>query len=139
MFGRPEKFKPDSTAIDSIEWDPKTEHAKVRYKNNPKEYTFIVSKEEWKQVKKAPSVGQVVEHVWKRFNRSDVHDINKEGQSRMDPSSGGYRGKPFYQSSKTGSRNIQPSNYEKKANQEKTPLPKYDYPKAERKKFVNPK
>lgn len=128
MFGRPEKFKPDSTAIDSIEWDPKTEHAKVRYKNNPKEYTFIVSKEEWKEVKKAPSVGSVVEHVWKKYNRADIFDINQ-----------GKPTQPFYSSSNTGSRNSKPSNYEKKANLEKTPLPKYDYPKAQRKHFVNPK
>ena len=62
--------KVSSTAIDSIRYDPNTEHTYIKYKSNPsKEYSFIQTKEEFLELLRAFSKGRYVQNVMKKNNR----------------------------------------------------------------------
>lgn len=58
-----------STAIDNIDYDPKKKIASVTFKGGSKAYDYKVSPSEMKQMIDAPSKGQHLAKVWKKYNR----------------------------------------------------------------------
>lgn len=59
----------NSTAIKSVEFDPKTENAKVVYQGGPKKYDFPMTKEEFKNMQNSPSKGRWFYYNARRYNK----------------------------------------------------------------------
>lgn len=48
----------NSTAVQSVEWDPKAENAKVTFVGGKKQYDYPCTKQEFKDFQNAPSKGR---------------------------------------------------------------------------------
>ena len=48
----------NSTAVQSVEWDPKSENAKVMFVGGDKQYDYPMTKQEFKDFQNAPSKGR---------------------------------------------------------------------------------
>lgn len=57
----------DSSAIASVDYDPNTQNAKVKYTSGDKVYDFPMSPEEYNSLKYSPSKGQFMYYEARRY------------------------------------------------------------------------